>query len=396
MRFLAFLLAILVMPLATFARADAVDDVKKQLAAVAYADGVLKFHTAIEHLGQSFYHYGLTSPMERRGGMMLPVMRFPVPPNPKPEKIDYAAFRKIFETLVSDLDAAEVALAAPGEIEAKVSVSLTAVSFDFNADGTRAPEESLAAVLTAMMGPNVSEAANSNPTLTVAFDTADIHWMRGYGRFISAFAQFMLAHDFEDTFNKTFHLYFPETSFPIGEKLLANGATSSTITGAAREEGLIGDAIAFIHLINWKTIEPGRLADVRTRLIAMADLSAKSWAAARKETDNDREWLPNAKQTQGITGTANTDEVIDAWLTVMAEFRDILDGKKLAPHWRFDKGINMKRLFEESKSFDLVLLLTGTDAVNYLEDGPVSGSTRWNDLMRAFQGNFLGYAVWYN
>jgi hypothetical protein len=80
----------------------------------------------------------------------------------------------------------------------------------------------------------------------------------------------------------------------------------------------------------------------------------------------------------------------------MQEFELILDGKKLVPHWRFDRGMNVKRMFEESKRFDLVLLLTGSDAALYLEDGPLSSSGDWNSLMGVFQGNFLGYALWFN
>jgi hypothetical protein len=53
-------------------------------------------------------------------------------------------------------------------------------------------------------------------------------------------------------------------------------------------------------------------------------------------------------------------------------------------------------MFEESKNFDLVLLITGTDAVPYLEDGSVSSGAEWNNLMQVFRGNFLGYALWYN
>jgi hypothetical protein len=230
----------------------------------------------------------------------------------------------------------------------------------------------------------------------VNFDTADIYWLRGYGRFVSGFAQFMLAHDFEGTFDSTFHVFFPKSGLPQGDLLAQNSEQMPGDLAGMNDQGTIGDAIAFIHLINWPTADAARLADARVRWRAMADLSPKSWAAARKETDNDREWLPNAKQTQAITGSTNTDQVIDSWLAVMAEAGDILDGKKALPHWRFAKGMNLNKLFTQSKRFDLVLLITGTDAVKYLDDTPVSTSARWNELMSAFGGNFLGYAVWFN
>jgi hypothetical protein len=384
MRLMLFLLSLLLLPSATFVRADVLADTQAKAGAGV---GLLQFTTAVEHLGQSLYRYGLAAP-SRNNMMMFPIMRMPVPPNPEPEKLDYQAFRKILETLVIDLDSAEASLAKLQDVDFKLPVDLAAVHFDFNANGKTETPETLPFILTAMMGP--PDASQSPPNLNVNFDTADIYWLRGYDRFISAFAQFLLAHDFEQAFDSTFHVFFPQAGLAVGDKLMANRSQS------AYADGEIGDVIALIHLMNWPVVDATRLSDVRTRLKDMAALSPKSWAAARKETDNDLEWLPNAKQTGGITKATITDEQINAWIIAMNEFGKVLDGNELLPHWRFDKGINVKRFFEESKRFDLVLLITGTDAVNYLEDGPVSTSTRWNDMMRTFQGNFLGYALWFN
>jgi hypothetical protein len=354
----------------------------------ASAAGTLQFALAIEHLGKSLYRYGMDVPA-RRNIMMIPGLRMPVPPNPNPEKIDYQKFRAVLEELVKDLDAAETSLAKLGETDIKLPIDFAKVKFDFDGNGQAVAEETLPGILAAVGGDNGA----APPSLSVGFDTADIYWLRGYGRFISSFSQFLLAHDFEDLFNKTFHMFFPNASLPTGELLETN---SSKENAGGFASGEFGDVIAMIHLINWKTVDPARLEDTRKRLVAMADLSPKSWAAARRETDNDREWLPNSKQTQAITGTTNTDEIIEGWLEVMAEFRSVLEGQKLMGHWRFDKGINVKRLFNESKNFDLVLLVAGTNAVPYLETGRVSDSATWNRLMRTFRGNFIGYAVWFN
>jgi hypothetical protein len=348
--------------------------------------GVWQFKTAIEHLGQSLYRFGLAAP-DRSQAIMLPILRMPVPVNPKPDKITYADFRKILETLVLDLDASEQSLAKLGDADFKLPIDLATVNFDFDQDGKTSTLETLPAVLAGLM-PATDTAMPTK--MMVHFDTADIYWLRGYSRFISGFAQFLLAHNFEQSFNGTFHIFFPSSGIELGNKLNANRSTAPYV------DAEIGDLVALIHLINWPVVEPERLADVRVRLSAMAKLSPLSWAAARAETDNDFEWLPNAKQTAALTSGTNTDEVIDGWTAVMAEFDDVLNGKKLMPHWRFDKGMNVKRFFETSKRFDLVLMITGTDAVNYLEEGPISSSTKWNELMRTFQGNFLGYALWFN
>jgi hypothetical protein len=351
------------------------------------AAGTLQFALAIEHLGQSLYRYGLAAPAQ--GNMVLPVLRMPVPQNPNPEKIDYQKFRTVLENLVRDLDAAETSLAQLGETDIKLQIDFAKVNFDLDGNGKASAEETLPGIIAALS----RETGQATASLNVAFDTADIYWLRGYGRFISAFSQFLLAHDFEELFNKTFHTFFPKGGLPTGDLLAANRSIESN-DGFARAE--FGDILAMIHLINWKTLDPVRLEDSRKRLVAMADLSPKSWAAARKETDNDREWLPNAKQTQAMTGVTNSDEIIDGWLAVMTEFKSVLEGQKLMGHWRFEKGLNVKRFFNESKQFDLVLLIAGTDAVPYLEAGPISDSATWNRLMGTFEGNFIGYAVWFN
>jgi hypothetical protein len=364
------------------------EDTKVHKAAIGLAEaqaglGALRFVAAVEHLAQALHRHGLQTPS---GGPMfsLPILRIPVPPNPKPEPLGYLQFRAIIERFVADLDQAEAALAGVADSDVKFPVDLLTVKLDLDGDGTRSDLESLGAIMTAV-APGMAP-----PKAAVSFDTADIYWLRGYIWFLSGFAQFFLAHDFHDTFDKTFHVFFPNAGLPLAEKL-------RRVDGASPwSDPVIGDVIAFIHLINWKVAEPARLADVKTRMKAMIEMSRKSWVAARKETDNDAEWLPNPRQQGALVPVPVTDELIDGWLAVMGEFELVLDGKKLMPHWRFRQGLNVKRMFEESKNFDLVLLIAGTDAVPWLEDGPVSSSTDWNNLMGVFQGNFLGYAVWFN
>ncbi len=349
------------------------------------ARGMLGFASSIERLGQALHRHGLETP-ESRMLLTLPILRLPVPPNATPEPLDYRKFRAILQNLVMDMDKAEAALAEAGAGEVKFPIDLLKIRLDLDGDGKPSDHETLGGMMQALMrqqGPLPAD-------VQIAFDTADIYWLRGYMRFITAAAQFGLAHDFQASFDKTFHVFFPRAGLPLAKDLLR------PLTSNLFSEGAIGDAIAFIHLINWPVVEPERLNDARLRLLAMANLSRQSWTAARAETDNDREWLPNPKQAGAMAPLAVTDATIDGWLSVMAEFEAVLEGKKLIPHWRFDRGLNVKRMFTESQNFDLVLLITGTDAAPWLETGPISSSADWDQLMRVFQGNFLGYAVWFN
>lgn len=350
------------------------------------ARGTLKFLAAVEHLGQAMHRHGLEISRQRMMG--FPILRMPVPPNPNPEKLTYDGFRKILATFVDELASAEAELSQVGDQSVALPLDLAKIRLDFDADGKASDYESLGVMMQGMAG---TSAIPAGAPLAVDFDTADIYWLRGYSNFIAAFAQLLLAHDFNQSFDKTFHLYFPKAGLPMADKLVFNPEM-----GDPMSQGNIADAISLVHLINWNVVEAERRTDVLAKLRAMADLSRKSWASARAETDNNKEWMPNAKQQPALPLGQVDDVVIDSWLEVMGEFEQVLDGKKLLPHWRFNEGLNLKRYMEEGKTFDLVLLIAGADAVPFLEQGPISDQATWNRLMAGFRGNFLGYALWFN
>jgi hypothetical protein len=319
--------------------------------------------------------------------MQMPILRMPVEANPNPEPLDYQKYRAILETLFDGLSAADALLAEGAKGDVKLPIDLLKVRADINGDGKADDNESFGFILQALTRRAEPEPL---PDLSFAFDKADILWLRGYIQFITAAAQFGLSVDFEESFNKTAHVYFPRAGLPMQEELVRPVQAMSFVDNS------MGDALAMVHLLNWQVTDAERLKDVRLRLKTLAQLSRDSWAAARAETDNDNEWLPNAKQTSKLSAAPVDDAIIDGWLLVMDEFEAVLDGKKLMPHWRFEKGFNVKRFFEDSKRIDVVLILAGVDAIPFLEAGTVSTSAGWNSLARVFGGNFLGYAIWFN
>ena len=80
----------------------------------------------------------------------------------------------------------------------------------------------------------------------------------------------------------------------------------------------------------------------------------------------------------------------------MDEFEALLKGDKLIPHWRLAKGINLRRVFTEPRTFDPILWAQGSAALPYVENGPMTTAETWNRITRIFGGNFLGYAIWFN
>lgn len=88
--------------------------------------------------------------------------------------------------------------------------------------------------------------------------------------------------------------------------------------------------------------------------------------------------------------------MVTGWQRFLDEFEAVLQGKKLIPHWRFDQGVNLRRIFLEPTTFDIVLLIQGSAAVHYLEDGELSSGETWDQITRIFGGDFFRYFVWFN
>jgi hypothetical protein len=362
----------------------------KELSAMVAADGgnhearlglgMVEFLQAVEHLSQDLNRYGLQPPRS----FMLPIMRLPVPVNPNPEPVDYDKFRGLLLAFIGDLATADQTLAGVSSPDVKIPVDIAAVRYDADGDGT---VESLAQVFAIILDIDIEE-VGSGPAV-VAFDTADAYWFRGYTHVLKALGEFLLAYDWRESFDVSFHVFFPRVQSPFQEALAAPDEDS--FLGS---ETAIADLISFLH-IRWPVGEPERMAAVREHLKAMVAMSRRHWAATVAEIDNDREWIPAADQVSYL-GTPVTAVQIEAWHEVLDEVEALLDGRKLMPHWRFDKGVNLRRVFEEPRPFDLVLWITGPSAFPYLEDGEILTSDRWGEIIDAFEGNFASYAIWFN
>lgn len=162
------------------------------------------------------------------------------------------------------------------------------------------------------------------------------------------------------------------------------------------EYDAILDAVAYLHTMSWPVVEPDRLKAARRNLLQIMAQNEVTWRLARSETDDDREWLPNANQTTPFGGRQLTDEVIDSWLGTTRLAADVLNGEKLLPHPRFRKGINLKKVFETATELDLVLFVTGHGVLPYLEDGEIVDQRTWRTLTNPMGRDFATYAFWFN
>ena len=186
----------------------------------------------------------------------------------------------------------------------------------------------------------------------VAFDRADALWLQGYCHLLSAGLEFVLAYDWRETFDRTAGLFYPG--------LHLSGEFTPTRQGVFGDEFAMADGVAFIHEIRWRPVEPDRLSKTREHLKQVVALSRLSWQAIFAETDDEQEWIPAPAQKNPAMPTMQiTQPRVDTWLAALDDFDAVLDGRKLIPHWRFQKGVNLRRALEQPRMFDLVLWVTG-------------------------------------
>ncbi len=359
--------------------------------ALRFGCGFMQFAEAVQRLGQSWYRYGVRLNPEVAG--MIPVLRLPVPINPEPEPVKHEQVCKVLARFVDDLMVADRTLAPIKGDATRLGIRLGQGYLDFDGDGKTSEPESLWRIYA-----SVNRQARVTPEQAANFlirlDAGDACWLRGYCHLMSGLLEFYLAYDDAELFDHTAHLFFaqPETPYPF---LRHN-----------REEGrpidyqLISDFIAMIHLIDFPVKDAGRSAAALEHFKQVIQLSRQSWVLYEKETDDDHEWIPNPKQTGVIPGVRVNEEMVENWRMFLDEAEGILEGRVLIPFWRGTgdqaMGVNLKRVFMEPRRFDLVLWVQGTEAAPYLEEGVLTQPDFWGRLWEAFNGNFVGYALWFN
>ncbi|MGI9522955.1 MAG: hypothetical protein ACR2PG_15055 [Hyphomicrobiaceae bacterium] len=272
--------------------------------------------------------------------------------------------------------------------------------------------------------------------LLTHFDASDVVWLRAYCHLLMAIAEFPLAHDWQRAFDITFPSIFHMPKSAEQRKIRNATAeararleelgptppypkkpydipwsewdTTPQVKELRRQRKLrapyefrpigspFAEMIAFIHLTQWPVIEPHRMANVLRHFEGMVVLSRENWKRILAETDNRNEWIPNPAQTGVLSGIEVDKERVDGWQRFLNEFEAMLKGNKLIPHWWFDEGINLRRMFLEPHTFDIVLLIHGFAAVPYLEKGPVTDQETWREITQVFGGDFLRYFIWFN
>ena len=350
----------------------------------------MQFLQAVERLGQDLHRFGLASsfrPPYGAGLSGLPILRLPIPPNRNPEPVTYQALRDVLQDFVDGLRAADATLEPIAERDVDLPLNIARIHLDLNADGLASDDEGLWRMLEVVMEFRGVSKEAADRFLT-DFDRSDVPWLRAYCHLLMAIAEFPLAHDWQAAFEQTFHGLFPRSELP-------NSALVAKTSATARFSN-VADFIAFLHLAHWPVVEPERMSRVLQHLEAMVRLSRETWKRVQAETDDRGEWIPNPRQSGVLPRMMITQDRIEGWRLFLDEFEALLQGRKLVPHWRFDQGLNLRRIFTEPTTFDPVLLIQGSAALPYLEDGEAVSWQTWNQISRLFAGRFFRYFVWLN
>ncbi|MEZ6058807.1 MAG: hypothetical protein R3C19_00430 [Planctomycetaceae bacterium] len=365
--------------------------------------GVVQFLQAVEGLGRDQYRYGLLAGR----GRALPFMRLPIGENEDPEQVSYQKARQILIDLQQRLRQAEQTLAAIKASGVKLPLKIADAKLDFNGDGIGTDSESVWAVMQTLQQTARNQELPPTPDMTITFDDADAVWLRGYCHVLLALSDMVLAYDWQDQFERTAHLFYPNVDSPY--EFLAEEGTGQ-FWGFNGQNIL--DLIAWLHTVNYEVTEPDRMRSALDHMETVIRLSRRSWELIQTETDDENEWIPNEKQTAAIPGLQVAQQVITGWHEFLDELEAILAGKKLVPFWRgirggfgpWDQnfprnpklGLNVRRMFTEPTRFDLALWAQGTALVPYLEEGDIIEPKEWQTMMEQFRGNFFQFALWFN
>jgi hypothetical protein len=356
-----------------------------------FALGTAQFLGAVEGLGQALYDYGLTTartPDYYAEITDLPFLRLPVGVNLDLKKRFTAlAFRQILDDFDDQLLEAEATLALVPKGAVSLPLTVQGIAFDYNRDGKVGHNETLPSLVYAISGTDLSP---SFPK--VGFDESDVTWLRGYAHLLAGITDILLAHDWTETVNQTFQEAFPKAGLPSAALL------EGRLLGQWRNEGGIGDIVAFVHLFNWPVLEPKRLLSARMHFLSMIRLSRESWVSIRAETDDAGEWVPGPHQTGPFANLKVTEATVAGWMDFLDQAEGVLEGRLLLAHWRFPatKGLNLRRMFEEPRTLDPVLILTGPGAIPYIETGPLAPGSTFGTGMDLLGGGMLAYFLWFN
>ncbi len=355
--------------------------------------GGVQFLRAIEISFQDRWSAGLTD-----RSAILPLLRMPLPPNPAPHPFDPASVAGIFIHTGDKLTESKATLATlPETADFGVEIALADLWFDVNANGTRDAGENIADIIGAAALGGVAEPSTDGtiPPLTlptVRFDIADASWLAAYADMLNGFCDMVRAYDPTEPLTRI---------ITTRDKMLALGpAYPDVIFGSISNDPRDLDSFDLIAVVlatlNQQP-DKARMASARDHLLATVAENRVFWDRVAKETDDAQEWLPNEHQHSAI-GIDLPPGTQAAWLAVLADMEDVLNGKKLVPFWRVGPpaGINMAKVFVDPAPIDVAGWIQGWAALPYLEKGTLIDTASTDAFDQLVNGQSMLFSLYLN
>ncbi|MDF0602288.1 hypothetical protein P1J78_16225 [Psychromarinibacter sp. C21-152] len=346
-----------------------------------FALGAVRFLRGIEKTLQTRWLLGMNAARTE-----LPVLRLPVPANPDPQPFTGDAIDALVVDLIADLDAARAPLLTIGDEDAvSLPVSLDALWFDINLNGTRDDGEGLMNVAGRAL---TGRGMGGDTGAQVVFDTADAAWLAAYTHFLSAFGEIVLAFDPAGQIARVVE---------ASREMDALAADTPYQNAMDMQFGQQVDRIAMIYFALQQQPDAAHTMAAREHLLQMIAQNRVFWARVAAETDDRGEWVPNDMQSQAL-GLRVPEGTGARWQAVLDDAEALLNGEKLIPFWRLRSGagLNLKRMFEDPVPVDLAEWIHGIGLMRYAEEGPRVAPDSWLDFERLMRGQSLLYVVFLN
>lgn len=285
--------------------------------------------------------------------------------------VSYPELMAAFRQLRDRMESAASLLERGGKGAWQVEFHPLLIQLDLNRDGQFTEGERLDQVRGLFP---IREGELDPKTFTVKADPADSLWLAGYCRLLGAGLNLVLAYNWDPLYQAFGDLIFEQRTDAAAVPP-AWDWSKSRLTAAHKEQGAL----------------------VKTGLKRVLALSRLTMAALEAETDNDREWIPSARQ-DSVTGIKIDQERWASWNTALDEADRILDGKLV---FDFENSAVRNLGLDLSKILDNLPDLSA-DLPAYLKDrylSPVPPAQLLgpgHSLMRFLQGDGLLYAIFIN
>lgn len=339
----------------------------------------VRFLSGIESAYQARWRIGATEPL-----IPALILRTSLPKNPSPEPMRPDFLNRLATDLSGAMQSTRDVL---HDEEAALVLRLPDLWLDIDANGQRGPSEGLLELALMPLPEGVDG--------EIRFDAADTEWLRAYTHLIEAAATLTLAFDPEPALARKIEL--DETLREQFATTPDDPQPDPSFNSEAQYFGPLIDRVAVVIQTLRNQPDKDRISDAVEHVHAMIAANRSFWTMVAAETDDDREWIPGDDQKAAL-GFDIPKGAGEAWLAVLEDAEQVLNGERLIPYWRFapGHGIDLKHWLDDPQPVDLVGWIQGSAALPHTREGRTVGRDSWQDFTGMFGGRAGLYMVLFN